>query len=244
MSWLASNTRISAALCGALRDDSRSAPRNLMRRMRQAHGAWHRVVEDDQGAFVIAGHPSTAAAVNQNRPRSPTIYLSVYLFEAPALRHDARTTQTTTARKAGDPTGPVRVAGDRRRVPGCSVVSCSRESTPADAIAIHARCLVRMQDGHRVMLVAGLPIAHYAVGDAMAEGPSRRRRSCRRLRPVRTKPVRDGLHWLVPATPGAPTRDASHRPSQGDWLRVLHAVAPGDPDSSADGYVRGLESAW
>lgn len=43
------------------------------------------------------------------------------------------------------------------------------ESAPQDAIAINARCLVRTQDGHRVVLVAGLPIAHYAVGDAMAE---------------------------------------------------------------------------
>jgi len=43
------------------------------------------------------------------------------------------------------------------------------EFAPQDAIAINARCLVRTQDGHRVVLVAGLPIAHYAVGDAMAE---------------------------------------------------------------------------
>ena len=40
------------------------------------------------------------------------------------------------------------------------------------------RCamLVRTQDGHRVVRVAGLPSAHDAVGDAMADGPSRRRR--------------------------------------------------------------------
>jgi len=38
-----------------------------------------------------------------------------------------------------------------------------------DAVAINARCLVRTQDGHRVVLVAGIPIAHYAIGDAMAE---------------------------------------------------------------------------
>ena len=42
-------------------------------------------------------------------------------------------------------------------------------SVPQDAIAINARCLVRTQDGHRVVLVAGMPTAHYAVGDAMAE---------------------------------------------------------------------------
>jgi transposase len=38
-----------------------------------------------------------------------------------------------------------------------------------EAVAINARCLVRTQDGHRVVLVAGIPIAHYAIGDAMAE---------------------------------------------------------------------------
>jgi transposase len=43
------------------------------------------------------------------------------------------------------------------------------DALPQDAIAINARCLVRTQDGRRVVLVAGMPIAHYAVGDAMAE---------------------------------------------------------------------------
>jgi hypothetical protein len=43
------------------------------------------------------------------------------------------------------------------------------DSLPQDAIAINARCLVRTQDGRRVVLVAGMPIAHYAVWDAMAE---------------------------------------------------------------------------
>lgn len=43
------------------------------------------------------------------------------------------------------------------------------DRAPRDAVAINARYLVRTQDGHRVVLVAGMPIAHYAVGDAMAE---------------------------------------------------------------------------
>jgi Transposase protein/Winged helix-turn helix len=43
------------------------------------------------------------------------------------------------------------------------------ESTAENAVAINARCLVRTQDEHRVVLVAGMPIAHYTVGDAMAE---------------------------------------------------------------------------
>jgi transposase len=43
------------------------------------------------------------------------------------------------------------------------------ESAPSDAVAVNARCLVRTRDGHRAVLVAGVPIAHYAIGDAMAE---------------------------------------------------------------------------
>jgi transposase len=43
------------------------------------------------------------------------------------------------------------------------------ESAPTDAVAVNARCLIRTRDNHRAVLVAGVPIAHYAVGDAMAE---------------------------------------------------------------------------
>ena len=43
------------------------------------------------------------------------------------------------------------------------------ETPQVDAIGINARCLLRTCAGHRVVLVAGVPIAHYAVGDAMAE---------------------------------------------------------------------------
>ena len=43
------------------------------------------------------------------------------------------------------------------------------ETAPPDAIGINARCLLRTRDGQRAVLVAGVPIAHYAVGDAMAE---------------------------------------------------------------------------
>jgi transposase len=39
----------------------------------------------------------------------------------------------------------------------------------AGAIAINARCVVKTHGGHRVVLVAGVPLAGYAVGDAMAE---------------------------------------------------------------------------
>jgi DNA-binding CsgD family transcriptional regulator len=43
------------------------------------------------------------------------------------------------------------------------------ESAPTDVVAVNARCLVRTRDGHRAVLVAGVPIAHYAIDDAMAE---------------------------------------------------------------------------
>ncbi len=36
-------------------------------------------------------------------------------------------------------------------------------------LAVNARCLVRTQDGHRVVLVAGLVLCQYSVGDRMAE---------------------------------------------------------------------------
>ena len=39
----------------------------------------------------------------------------------------------------------------------------------SDTVAVNARCQVRTREGHRVVLVAGLPVAQYAVGDAMAE---------------------------------------------------------------------------
>ena len=35
--------------------------------------------------------------------------------------------------------------------------------------AINDRCQIRTQDGHRVVMVSGIPIAHYAVADRMAE---------------------------------------------------------------------------
>ena len=43
------------------------------------------------------------------------------------------------------------------------------QHAPQDTIAINGRCVVRTHDGYRVLLVAGLPLAHYAVGDRMAE---------------------------------------------------------------------------
>ena len=43
------------------------------------------------------------------------------------------------------------------------------ETAPPDAVGINARCRLQTREGHRAVLVAGVPIAHYAVGDAMAE---------------------------------------------------------------------------
>lgn len=43
------------------------------------------------------------------------------------------------------------------------------EGAPSGVSAINERCLLRTQDGHRVVLVSGIVLAQYALGDAMAE---------------------------------------------------------------------------
>ena len=40
---------------------------------------------------------------------------------------------------------------------------------PPGTQAINERCLLRTQEGHRVVIVAGVILAHYAIGDRMAE---------------------------------------------------------------------------
>ena len=40
---------------------------------------------------------------------------------------------------------------------------------PDDTIVVNSRCVVRAQDGHRLVLVMGSPLTHYAIGDRMAE---------------------------------------------------------------------------
>jgi transposase len=42
-------------------------------------------------------------------------------------------------------------------------------SPPDAAVAINDRCMIRTRDGHRLVLVSGMPVAQYAVGDRMAE---------------------------------------------------------------------------
>lgn len=42
-------------------------------------------------------------------------------------------------------------------------------SVPDGTVAVNGKCLVRTQDGHRVVLVAGIVLSHYAVSDRMAE---------------------------------------------------------------------------
>ena len=44
-----------------------------------------------------------------------------------------------------------------------------RADAPDGTVAVNARCLVRTQDGHRVVVVAGMVLCQYAVGDRMAE---------------------------------------------------------------------------
>lgn len=43
------------------------------------------------------------------------------------------------------------------------------EGAPAGVAIINERCMLRTQDGHRVVLVCGIVLAQYAVGDVMAE---------------------------------------------------------------------------
>ena len=45
----------------------------------------------------------------------------------------------------------------------------SDRSTPDGTLGVNPRCLVRTRDGHRVVVVAGIVLAQYAVGDRMAE---------------------------------------------------------------------------
>ncbi len=44
-----------------------------------------------------------------------------------------------------------------------------QSDAPEGAVVVNERCLVRTRDGHRVVLVAGIPLAQYALGDGMAE---------------------------------------------------------------------------
>ena len=39
----------------------------------------------------------------------------------------------------------------------------------SDTIVVNDRCLVRTQDGHRIVVAAGIALSQYAVGDRMAE---------------------------------------------------------------------------
>ena len=92
-----------------------------------------------------------------------------------------------------------------------------------------------------MVLVAGLPVAHYA-HYAVGEGPSRRRR------PLAAPSADPNLSGSV-ALAGPPLRQA--RPKLDafaprlPWtrLRVRYAVAPCDPDSSAERMSGGLESS-
>ncbi len=45
----------------------------------------------------------------------------------------------------------------------------SGKRAPDGTVAVNGRCLVRTQDGHRVVLVAGIVLCQYSVGDRMAE---------------------------------------------------------------------------
>lgn len=40
---------------------------------------------------------------------------------------------------------------------------------PPGTTIVNDRCLIRTQEGHRVVVVAGVVLAHYAIADRMAE---------------------------------------------------------------------------
>ena len=42
-------------------------------------------------------------------------------------------------------------------------------SSPTDVVVVNARCCIRTCDGHRVVTVSSVPLAHYAVGDRVGE---------------------------------------------------------------------------
>src|SRR5262249_30617378 len=43
------------------------------------------------------------------------------------------------------------------------------ETSTPDTITINARCTLRTRESHRMVIVAGMPVAHFAVGDRAAE---------------------------------------------------------------------------
>ena len=44
-----------------------------------------------------------------------------------------------------------------------------KQSGDEHAVVVNDRCLIRTQDGHRLVIVAGIVLAQYAVDDRMAE---------------------------------------------------------------------------
>ena len=58
----------------------------------------------------------------------------------------------------------------------CPVMAVSKQAEllsgddgRGDFVVVNGRCQVRTEDGHRVVVIAGMTWAHYAVGDRMAE---------------------------------------------------------------------------
>jgi transposase len=54
-------------------------------------------------------------------------------------------------------------------MPGPQQELFSGRGAPDGTVAVNARCLVRTQDGHRVVLVAGIVLCQYSAADRMAE---------------------------------------------------------------------------
>jgi hypothetical protein len=54
-------------------------------------------------------------------------------------------------------------------MPGLQQELFSGRGAPDGTVAVNARCLVRTQDGHRVVLVAGIVLCQHSTVDRMAE---------------------------------------------------------------------------
>ena len=109
-------------------------------------------------------------------------------------------------------------------MPGPQQELFAGRGVPDGTVAVNERCLVRTQDGHRVVLVAGDRARQYAVGDRMAEAHAMvslveqgwadqnevaRRSAARRGRCAGTSGAsRTAAWWRLARAAGLPGRDA------------------------------------
>ena len=89
-------------------------------------------------------------------------------------------------------------------------------NSSCEAIVVNDRCLVRTQDGHRIVVAAGVALSQYAVGDRMAEAHAmvsriRQGRSRRTVRQERSvAPGQPSADSLPPVSTLRPVADRGH----------------------------------